>query len=391
MRPLYPLFAVVLWAAALPLLALEGNRLIGVGPVQLGQAGAGVADGGDSTWLGLNPAALHGLGRRVDGSVYALFASDSIEPKGALGNPTAGRMDDDATALVPNITGSYPLGPGTLGAGIYGIGGLDLQWPEARSVVGALGGFDTRAEARIVRAAIGYALPLPSDWQVGVALDLDHLSFASDALTGSLTQTKGAGATDRAWGGGFIIGAQKRFEDVTLGLAYHSRHWMQTLEDYDDLLIGPVDQPQMLQAGVAWRVTPITTVLIDYRFLDWDSVAVFGDEDDGFGWEEQHIGKAAVAVTPRDELTLRAGLSYGKSPIRDDDVFVNGLTPLIGELHGSIGASWRFNEQGELHFAYVRAFENDVTDDGGDVSGAGAGTVIELVVDSVALGVGWTF
>lgn len=56
----------VIAAAAAHVHATEGINLIGIGPVQQGTAGAGVASAKDSTWLLLNPAGLVDLQPRMD-------------------------------------------------------------------------------------------------------------------------------------------------------------------------------------------------------------------------------------------------------------------------------------------------------------------------------------
>jgi long-chain fatty acid transport protein len=54
--------AVAALLATATVWATDGINLIGVGPVQQGTAGAGVASAKDSTWLILNPAGLTDVG-----------------------------------------------------------------------------------------------------------------------------------------------------------------------------------------------------------------------------------------------------------------------------------------------------------------------------------------
>ncbi len=71
----------VIAAATAHVHATEGINLIGIGPVQQGTAGAGVASAKDSTWLLLNPAGLVDLQPRMDTSLQ-VFApvAPSIPP-----------------------------------------------------------------------------------------------------------------------------------------------------------------------------------------------------------------------------------------------------------------------------------------------------------------------
>ena len=82
----------LIWTAALLFSAVaaeatEGINLIGIGPVQQGTAGAGVASAKDSTWLILNPAGLTDVGRQVDAS-FQYFAP--VRDINSTANPGAG-------------------------------------------------------------------------------------------------------------------------------------------------------------------------------------------------------------------------------------------------------------------------------------------------------------
>jgi hypothetical protein len=62
--------AAALAAVTMQVHATEGINLIGIGPVQQGTAGAGVASAKDSTWLILNPAGLTDVDMGVDASLH---------------------------------------------------------------------------------------------------------------------------------------------------------------------------------------------------------------------------------------------------------------------------------------------------------------------------------
>src|SRR5580658_4542952 len=148
---LFPVAALALMA---PLGAADGTRLIGIGPAQLGAAGAGVASPQDATWIQLNPAALVELPERVDAAVEIIDAKATLTPQGPLGDAAAGTMSDRVLVEAPDLTYSGQWGGGALGLGVYSVSGLAIQYPDARSSLGTSTDYDRRAEASTARASL---------------------------------------------------------------------------------------------------------------------------------------------------------------------------------------------------------------------------------------------
>ncbi|HSR87379.1 MAG TPA: hypothetical protein VLL07_00375, partial [Pontiella sp.] len=84
--------------------ATEGINLIGIGPVQQGTAGAGVASAKDSTWFILNPAGLTDLERGVDSSLQVFAPHRTID---STTNPTSGEKTDTSSFVIPSLSGSF--------------------------------------------------------------------------------------------------------------------------------------------------------------------------------------------------------------------------------------------------------------------------------------------
>jgi long-chain fatty acid transport protein len=378
-------------ALALPLDAAEGMRVIGFGPDQTATSGAGLASPQDSTWLAINPASLVELGGRIDIDASDIHPTDSLTPAGPIGNHSDGSLDDSRNIILPDLTAAEPVAGGVLGLGIYTIGGLAIDLPAARSTIGEAGGFDRRAAADVLTAAIGYGHEVVAGWAIGAALLGDYADFRSDGLTRFGTETQGDYRLDHALGAGFSLGIHKHWSDVSVGIAYTSRQWMQRFGMYRDLLDSSFDQPQIVQIGIAWRPTSWLEPLLDYRYIDWHGVKVFGDANTGFGWKSQNIFKIGLHAHASDSVTVHAGFSYGRSPIDSSEVFTNGLSPLITEAHLSIGVTWEISAQYHVECAYLHGFRNTLTDNGSDAGGAGAGTQITLAVDEVSLGLAYCY
>jgi long-chain fatty acid transport protein len=375
-----------------PLSAAEGTRLIGTGPVQVGTAGAGVASPQNSSWLSLNPAGLVAVSGRADVSSDIINGRVEYSPRGALANEAAGDMDDSVVVFAPAATWVSSADGEAIALGFYTVSGLAMRLPESRSSIAAAGGgYDRRAEQRFVTLSGAYARTIAEGLSLGLAVNFDYVDFRSDSITTGLSETAGDDELDSALGAGFSLSLYQRWERWSIGATYTSRQWMQTLDSYADLFAGPADQPQVLQVGVAWRPLSWLEPLLDYRFIDWDSVALFGDSAKGLHWRDQHVFKLGCNAQIDPDLQLRAGLSYGRSPITEAAVFTNALSPLISEWHATLGLGWKPAPAWDLQIAYLHAFKNELTDDGGDVQGLAQGSRISLEVDSIVLGLGWRY
>lgn len=386
---------VLAWSAIIGLPAVhgaEGTRLIGTGPVQVGTAGAGVASPQNSSWLSLNPAGLVEVSNRIDVSTDIINGRVEVTPEGPVGNPSGEKLDDSVIVLAPAATWVKSWDGQAIGFGFYTLSGLAMDLPDSRSVFG-VGAYDNHAEVRTMATSLAYARKITDRLSVALAANLIYSDIQSNSATLSGGETTGNDQTDRSFGGGFSLSLYQRWEQVSLGANYTSRQWMQTWDKYADLYAGPPDQPPVLQLGVAWRPLPWLEPMLDYKWIDWDSVATFGNdiEDKGLGWRDQHIIKLACNAKMRDDLMLRAGVSYGRSPIDESVAFANGLSVLTTEWHATLGVGWQFNKNWDIQASYLHGFKNEVTDNGDDVLGNAEGTTIALEVDALVLGVGWRY
>ena len=386
---------VLAWSAIIGLPALhsaEGTRLIGTGPVQVGTAGAGVASPQNSSWLSLNPAGLVDISNRIDTSVDIINGRVEVTPEGLAGNPSGEKLDDSVIVLAPAATWVKSWDGQAIGFGFYTLSGLAMDLPDSRSVFG-VGAYDNHAEVRTMATSLAYARKITDGLSVALAANLIYSDIQSNSATLTGAETAGNDELDRSFGGGFSLSLYQRWEQVSLGANYTSRQWLQSWDKYDDLFAGPPDQPPVLQVGVAWRPLPWLEPMLDYKWIDWDSVALFGNAvaDQGLGWRDQHILKLACNAKVRENLMLRAGVSYGRSPISESVAFANGLSVLTTEWHATLGLGWQMNKEWDVQIAYLHGFKNEVTDNGDDAGGFAEGTVIGLEVDSLIVGVGWRY
>jgi long-chain fatty acid transport protein len=145
---------------------------------------------------------------------------------------------------------------------------------------------------------------------------------------------------------------------------------MQQYHKYNDAIKWNLDMPQTIQIGIAYRPTDRLEFVADYKWIDWTQIKQLSEKTikGGLGWEDQYIIKVGASYKLNDRWTVRAGLSHGKSPIPDEFIFANALTPAIGEDNLGLGFTYAVNAHSDLSFAYRHCFEKEREDNGrGDI------------------------
>ena len=132
----------------------------------------------------------------------------------------------------------------------------------------------------------------------------------------------------------------------TIGLAWDATQRVTLVFDYQRILFGSIDaisNPGPSAAELAGTITP--DPLLGAR------------NGIGFGWNDQHVFKFGANYKHNDALTLRAGWNHGSSQIPNREALINIVAPATINDHGTLGASWRFGDAGELSLAYMYAFK----------------------------------
>ena len=358
------LAAALLSAAFSTVKATEGINLIGIGPVQQGTAGAGVASAKDSTWLILNPAGLTDVGRQVDASFQAFAPYRTVDYG-------AGKQSDNSAFFIPSLSASLGCcknDSGYLGIGLYGTSGMGVDYNG-----GPLG---SRTELSVAKMTLTYAKDLGDGWSVGAG----PIFVLSRLRTDMMGQSD---SWDTASGVGAIFGVNKKVNDkLKVGASYMSEQFMTEFDEYNALLPDSLNLPQQLTVGLAYDIRTNLEFALDYRWVGWNKLETLGDQ---FGWEDQRIVKAGLTWNATERLTLRTGISHGNSPIGSEDVFLNSLFPAIMKTHLATGISYAFDRV-TLNLAYIHALNTEET-----ATGMGAGTKISMYQNSLTLGANWKF
>lgn len=362
--------------------ATDGLNLIGIGPVQQGTGGAGVASGKNATWASLNPAGLTQVPSELNLSLQ-FFAPDRTLDSTASGG--TGEQEDSSACYIPTVDTAFRTSPearGVWGVMLYGSSGMGVEYETGR--IGPQGGqslYDQRTELTVAKAIAAYAFELDNGLSLGAGPILVYSRLRTDMFN-SVGQPQ-EDTWDQAYGGGALIGITQRLgKRWRVGASYTTEQPVETFETYQDLLGGSLNLPQELVAGVAVKLTDTVEAVLDYRWIGWGELDTLGDT---FGWDSQNVVKAGMTWQATDTVTLRGGVSHGNSPIDANNAFSNALFPAIMQTHLTTGISIAFHAF-DLDLAYVHALKEEVEANGADAGGFGAGTRISMVQNSLTLG-----
>ena len=250
-----------------------------------------------------------------------------------------------------------------------------------------------------------------------IAFQVNDMITISGAIHGAWGSLDLGAGQSQALGVGAQIGASLNFGDFLYGgIVYQSPVSMTYKRVFDfDALGGAADgifddfklqQPQEVAIGIG--VAPLNGLKlgVDARWINWKNAEGYNK----FGWEDQIVVGVGAEYKPMDNLSLRAGYNYGRSPIRSknltgqsvatiptsgggvtlNDFLVAYLNligfPAIAEHHITIGVGYDFSKTFGVDLSYVRALDNKVESSGGaTIVGA------KMSQNSVSLGLNWRF
>jgi len=352
--------------------ATDGNELIGIGAIQKGTAGAGVPAPQDATWILLNPAGIVALEKRLDVSAEFLDLYRGAEPHGLplFVSPRALELTDHGTVFVPSFAMVWPLETGTLGFGVLGTQGNNADFDRSRTTLPFSRGNDRRSDLQVARLPLSYAYQFDNGWTVGGSIMPVFTAFRTDSLTLNLRPTEGNYKRDVGLGIGVQFALYKEWDRLSIGATWRSRQFVQQYKDYKDVIKWNLDLPEVVQAGVAWKVTDKLQLLADYKFQHWSELKQFHEPTikGGLGWNDQDIYKVGAIYALNDAWALRAGYSRGNPAVDERHIFANLLTPAIAEDHFTCGFSRKLTAHSDFHFAWTHTFPEDRKDDGtGDI------------------------
>ncbi|MHB8744199.1 MAG: OmpP1/FadL family transporter, partial [Sulfuricaulis sp.] len=305
----------------------------------------------------------------------------------------SGDGNGDDNFLIPSFGYNMPLSStDAFDISVYGNGGMDTNYSNTVfKSFGSSGNTGVNLSQLFVNGAYAHSF---GDLSLGAAAILAYQRFKAYGLQGfesfsSNPSNMTNNGFDSTTGLGVRLGALYDInQDVSVGLAYQSKIKGQ-FDKYKGLFAGQgeFDIPSTYTAGIAWKVTPVVQVALDYekiKYTDSSSVSnpiqnftvngkLFGtDAGPGFGWKDINVYKLGVQYVANDDWTLRAGLNHGDNPIPSDQTAVNILAPGIVTDHLNLGFTKTLDKSSDINFAFFHAFKK--TESGTIPTAFGKGT-----------------
>lgn len=377
--------------------SLNGIKLIGLGPVQRSMGGASVGLPLDSATTVTNPAGMKEVGTRVDLGATVAIPVSSYEATSDLGalvitaNGTTIKSDTNpyilpAAGLVIVLNDNF-----TVGLGIYSIAGAGVDY---RSNLYNNVTFTNYTDSKLV-PALSYTF-LDGNVSIGVGPSFNFATFSYDAAAAA---TNPAHKDGTAYGVGVTVGALVKplellpIEELPfnlpkdvlqLGFVYETKQWFTRFEYNTSLGKDKLefDMPQNFTLGVGLKPTDRLRAAFDVSWINWSDV--LGNDQPAYkgnssgsaafnvNWADQVVYKVGVEYDLLkesfvNELTVRLGYNYGRSPASKDRPFENIALPGILEHHLTCGMGIKFTEKIGLNLGFTYAPQISM-----DTSNAGA-------------------
>jgi long-chain fatty acid transport protein len=218
---------------------------------------------------------------------------------------------------------------------------------------------------------------------------------------------------DWAYGAGVRVGwISEILPQVTLGGAFSSKIYMTEFSDYKELFAeaGGFDIPSHFQVGITVRPIQSLQLSFDYQRIFYGDVNSISNKGPvaspfgpsipsgsgllgagnglGFGWNDINIYRIGAAYNVNEQLTFRAGYSWNESPIPNDQLLFNILSPATITRHITAGATYSPNKNHEFHLNYSHAFHDNQTQ---RISAFGVPVSTSMYQHIIVLGYSWKY
>jgi len=364
--------------------ATEGYFVEGVSARDQALGGAGIASPADALINATNPAGLVDVGHQMTGDVSLFNPTRGYDASGTMltapGHVESGR---DIFAI-PALGYSHPLDADhAFGISMSGNGGMNTTYGGGliNNALGCGGGSGvfcagrTGVDLNQGLISAGYAQRFGAV-SIGVAPVIGVQVFSAyglGAMAGlsSIPSELTNHAPSYAIGAGVRAGAIYHVnEQLNLAIAGSTPIWMTPFDNYAGLFArhGRFDIPATIGVGVAYKILPTLTMMLDYKHIFYSDVNAVGDpmapltpgslgtaNGPGFGWSDVDVVSLGVEYKYNDRLTLRAGYSHNTQPVSAANVMLNILAPGIVTDHIAGGFSYGLTPQSVVDFAVVYA------------------------------------
>jgi len=392
---LLPVVVSLLFGFSTVTFAQTGHVLNGVGPMDQGWSGAGMANPQDAlTGLHWNPATLTTFdASTLDFSLQLLFPTSNVASsvnQGAFGenNPpitlegttasTAGPFPIPAIGYVhrPHPT-RWAFGISTFGVGGFGVDyevsaptssdGNPITFPQRAGGFGAL-----NSSFALFQVAPTVAYQLSDKISVGGAPTLNVGLLEVNPFPAASPDQNGYpdGPQSTAFGAGFQVGVHAHdLSGFHAGLSFKSTQYFAdyTFEPDGRSFSFNLDYPMILSAALGYSGFERFELAVDVRYIDFQNTDGFrtaGFDQSGavtgFGWNSIFAAALGVQYDLTERLPVRLGYAFNENPIDDEMAFYNVASPAIVQHHLSGGFSYRLTPTVTVSAALQYAPRNEV-------------------------------
>lgn len=398
--------------------ATNGSNLTGVSPASRGMGGIGVGmpvGATDTTFR--NPAWMpyyKDFNMSFDGILFlpTVKARTNLTPMGPM-NPPAFEKSGVDRSVIPGISVVDQYDERLwLGIAAYGVSGFGVDY---RNKDQRLANMHTNFQFLRIMPSMAYKVN--DAFSIGGAV---HIAYGSLDMGANLcrpstppTCWNAGGGQSQTFGAGFQLGFAFNSEDrVFAGFTYQSPVSMTYKKVFDSDGNGAFEdfklhQPQEVAFGFGVKPLENFKLGTDLRWINWENAKGY----ENFQWKDQWVIAVGGEYKPAENIELRAGWNYGKSPIRDgarnpattrnipnftapfNDLQIAYFNlvgfPAITEQHLTFGIGYKATENFGLDISYKHAFNKKVR--ATDTLGIGFITEAQNAQNAFSIGLNWNF
>ena len=326
-------------------------------------AAAGGAGLGSMFW---NPAAMTDYkGIQVEGSISGIFPFAKLTTDSTSALSTGKTSDDIAQdSALPAIYGTWQVGKDVwLGLSVNAPFGLATKYDPSWGT-GRLYGTTTRANSTEVTPSLAYQI----NDQLSVGVGARIMTFKAIYKSYVTLTGRNGGLEGDGTGVGASAGVTYKPDNKTeIGIGYRSAVQQDLTGTFASPISGTVSPiklrvmlPDSVTVGVKRKLTDQWTVLAGYEWTNWSRVQfpVYYNQNTGvrisslpLGYKDGWMASLGLEYAMNPNWTLRSGVAYEYSPIRDDTR--GPRLPDNDRVWLSLGAGYKFDEQLSFDLSYT--------------------------------------
>lgn len=349
--------------------AMNGDNLIGIGPVSRTMGGVGVAAPQDAvTALFANPAAISTSQADFSATILDAKVRGKLDLSG-MGIGVAEEVSKMKPFFIPAVGITSSISDRVrFGIGAFGVSGMGVDYKDTSPLFN-----DLFVKLEVLKVVPAIAYVINDNISIGGSINFSYSNF--DLGSGSAHNFSSIGAQ---------VGVLYKRGILSVGASYFTPLKVEHKNVFDLDLDGTLDDidleaPQGIVFGIA--VEPVENLLLEVntRWYNWADAEGYKDYD----WKNQWVFAVGAQYRPISRLALRSGFNYGRSPVKEHNGFdpfgatnVQGKAvptinyevlriigaPLIVEKHIAVGIGYDVTERMTVNLGYAHGFEETISE-----------------------------